>query len=193
MLENEDLKWKQRARVHWLQNVDWNTKFFHTHANEGRKINFIGEVTNAEGMKCSRLNQINKALLDYYQSLFLTSGPTGGDECLTEMEEKVTWEMNDQLALDFTEEELCKVISQMAPYRSPGPDGYPPCFHQKFWPMIGKEVCKAVLFCLNSGRSLANINDTNIVLIHKKKVSDRLRIFSQLAYTMWFIKWWRKC
>jgi hypothetical protein len=34
-----------------------------------------------------------------------------------------------------------------------------------------------VLFCLNYGRSLANINDMNIVLIPKKKVSNRVTDF----------------
>jgi hypothetical protein len=37
--------------------------------------------------------------------------------------------------------------------------------------MIGKEICQAILFYLNSDRSLKLINDTNIVLIPKKKVS----------------------
>jgi hypothetical protein len=63
--------------------------------------------------------QISKAFLDYYQSLFSTLRPTGGDNCLTKMKEKVTQEMSEHLALDFTEEEVCRAISQMAPYKSP--------------------------------------------------------------------------
>lgn len=89
--------------------------------------------------------------------------------------------MNDQLALEFTKEEVCTTISQMAPYKSPGPDGFPPCFYQKFWPVIGKEVYKTVLFCLNSGRSLETINDTNVVLIPKKNISSRVTNFRPIS------------
>lgn len=66
------------------------------------------------------------------------------------LEERVTSEMNEQLALDFTKEEICAAISQMSPYKSPGSDGFPSCFYQKYWPQIGDEVCQAVLYCLNS-------------------------------------------
>jgi hypothetical protein len=38
-----------------------------------------------------------------------------------------------------------------------------------------------VLFCLNFGRSLANINDMNIVLIPKKKVSNRVIDFWSIS------------
>ena len=31
-LEEEDLKWKQRAKQHWLKMGDQNTKFYHQHA-----------------------------------------------------------------------------------------------------------------------------------------------------------------
>jgi hypothetical protein len=44
-----------------------------------------------------------------------------------------------------------------------------------------KEVCQTVLFCLNSGRSFDTINDTNIVLIPKKKVSTRVIDFRPIS------------
>lgn len=89
--------------------------------------------------------------------------------------------MNEQLDEEFTSEEVCHVISLMSPYTSPGPDGFPPCFYQKFWPLIGKEVCQAILFYLNSTRSLASINGTHIVLIPKKKQSTWVTDFRPIS------------
>jgi hypothetical protein len=91
------------------------------------------------------------AFLDYYHSLFSSSAPIGVDECLAGLSDKVTPEMNEQLTSRFTSEEVCTAISQMSPYKSPGPDGFPPCFYHKYWPLIGQEVCQAVIFCLTVG------------------------------------------
>jgi hypothetical protein len=114
---------------------------------------------------CTNPTDVSKAFMEYYQSLFSSSGLSCMDDCLEGLEEKVTGEMNEQLFRDFTTEELCMAISQMPPLKSLGLNGFAPCFYQKYWPLIRTEVGEAVLFCLNSGNSLEVINDTNIVLI----------------------------
>jgi hypothetical protein len=99
------------------------------HVNQRRKANHIGEVTMVEGVQCNQPYSIGQAFLEYYQSLFSSSRPTGGDACLAMLEEKITTEMNEQLAMLSSREEVCIAISQMSPYKSPGPDGFPPCFY----------------------------------------------------------------
>jgi hypothetical protein len=47
--------------------------------------------------------------------------------------------------------------------------------------VIGKEVCKIVLFCLNSNRSLETINDRNIVLIPRKNISSQVTDFRPIS------------
>lgn len=44
ILEEEDIKQKQRAKQHWLQNGDKNMRFYHLHANQKRKINKISQI-----------------------------------------------------------------------------------------------------------------------------------------------------
>jgi hypothetical protein len=108
-------------------------------------------------------------------------GPSGMDACLAILEERVTREMNEQLSHAFSKEEVSVAISQMSPYKSLGLDGFPPCFYQKYWPIIDEEVCQVVLFCLNSNRSLAIINDTNIVPIPKKQQSTQVTNFRPIS------------
>lgn len=38
ILEQEDYRWKQRAKQHWYKNGDRNTSFFHAWASHKRKI-----------------------------------------------------------------------------------------------------------------------------------------------------------
>lgn len=49
MLENEDEKWKQRAKRNWYAMEDKNTKFFHACANKRRRKNNIKHVVMSKG------------------------------------------------------------------------------------------------------------------------------------------------
>lgn len=44
LMDQEELKWKQRAKKYWYRNGDWNTKFFHACANQRRRKNLITTV-----------------------------------------------------------------------------------------------------------------------------------------------------
>ncbi|GLT46072.1 hypothetical protein SLA2020_198580 [Shorea laevis] len=47
--QQEEIYWKQRSRVQWLQEGDKNTSFFHTRASERRKKNVITELLDEGG------------------------------------------------------------------------------------------------------------------------------------------------
>jgi hypothetical protein len=49
ILEQDDIKWKQRAKQIWYQSGDRNTPFFHAWASHRRKINQIRVIKNEEG------------------------------------------------------------------------------------------------------------------------------------------------
>lgn len=79
----------------------------------------------------------------------------------------VTKGMNEDLCREFTPAEVVVALKQMAPLKAPGPDGLPPLFYHKYWHLIGDEVTKAVLTCLNTGKILQATNHTYITLIPK--------------------------
>jgi hypothetical protein len=49
LLEQEDLRWKQRAKQNWYKHGGCNTQYFHTWANQCRRINKIQKVRNTDG------------------------------------------------------------------------------------------------------------------------------------------------
>jgi hypothetical protein len=49
LLDQDDLKWRQRAKVDWLKLGDRNTKFFHACANQRRKANQIRKIKSENG------------------------------------------------------------------------------------------------------------------------------------------------
>lgn len=49
ILENEDMKWKQRTKQSWYKHADRNTPFFRAWTNHRRKINWIEKIKDEEG------------------------------------------------------------------------------------------------------------------------------------------------
>lgn len=65
----------------------------------------------------------------------------------------------------FTEEEVLLVVWGIAPAKAVGSDSMSALFYQKFWHIMGKDVCDFCIGVLSDGVSPAEVNDTNIVLI----------------------------
>ena len=79
-------------------------------------------------------------MLQYYERLFTSSGPSEFKEILDAIQSKVTPRMNQVLVKEFSKVEVKIAIKQMHPLKSPRPNGMPPLFYQHFWPKIGGVV-----------------------------------------------------
>jgi hypothetical protein len=167
LLEFEDVKWKQRAKQHWLRNGDRNTAFYHSWVQHRRKVNRIRRVTDEQGRTWRKNKDIGRVFTKFYEGLFTSQGTDRKEECISWVDSRVTDDMNRRLLSSFTEEEIRKALFQMHPLKAPGPDGFPAAFYQRNWSTVGGEVCRAVLAFLNEGRMDMGINSTNIVLIPK--------------------------
>ena len=136
---------------------------------------------NHTGMWTSTQDQLPPLFINYYHSLFTTANPSHIEqvaECIAPM---VTDEMNRSLTREFTSSKVIKALKQMASLKAPGPDGLPPVFYQKYWHLIGEDITKAVLTCLNTRKILKAINHTHITLIPKVKNLEDMTKFRPIS------------
>lgn len=72
-LAEEELKRKQRAKQHWLQHGDRNTKFYHMHASQHKKKNGIQSIVTSSGVLITNPKLIGDSFSDFFQHLFTSS------------------------------------------------------------------------------------------------------------------------
>lgn len=175
--------WKQRGKSHWLREGDRNTSFFHSKASARRKMNWIHGLVDKQGTWQENKIIIQKIAVDHFCEMFTSIKPRVADmqRALDAIEPRVTPEINQALLQPFTAEEVTFSVFSMFPLKSPGPDGIPVLFYQKYWHVIRDDIISCSLAFLNSHEFLPHVNYTHIILIpkcHKPKYMPDFRPIS---------------
>lgn len=146
MHEQDNYKWQQRAKKHWIHKGNCNTHFFHACGNHCQRKNLIRTIKTNNNILLDELNDISAAFFDFYSKLFTTSSPSSEDIhwSICTICPVVTGEMNEQLSQWFTNDKVCTTLKQMGPLKSLGLDGFSEGFYQKHWTIVGKEVTSSV-------------------------------------------------
>lgn len=110
-------------------------------------------------------------ILDFYGKLFTASN---GDPCpiLNFVNRKVSDQHNQSLQASYSVAEFQTTLFSMHSGKSPRPDGLNSSFFQKYWDIVGEEVTKECLLCLNGFALMLGSNRTNIILISKKTIPE---------------------
>ncbi|CAM8951229.1 unnamed protein product [Rhodiola kirilowii] len=176
-LEREELWWRQRSRAEWLKHGDRNTAYFHARASQRRKRNYIGNIKNMEGTFCSSAEEMYATITNYFSNIFCSQVEDISDKWCHEsriIPKVVTEDMNRALVAPFTEGEVRRALYLMHPSKAPGLDGLSAAFYQSNWEIVGTDVVKEVLNCLNNKRLDPDLNETLIVLIPKVKKVEKV-------------------
>lgn len=130
ILKHEEIYWKQRARISWLQEGNENTNFFHSVANGRKNRNFIPWITH-NNSRVSDIKSIGESFTNFYQTLCGTT---------QDFHFKINWSLclgakyhHDLSSLDspFSHVEIKRAVFELSADKAPGPDGFPIFFLSK--------------------------------------------------------------
>lgn len=113
-------------------------------------------------------NGLEDLIINYYRELF-SGSQSQWEEVVRNVPTSITQDQNDSLLLTITDEEVKAALFAMHPDKAPGPDGMTPAFYQRHWHIVGKDVVHLVRRFFEDGQMPQGLNDTNVVLIPKKK------------------------
>lgn len=80
--EQRNMYRRQRAKVHWLEKGDRNTKFFHQYATERKRRSRIKRIILEDGQVMEEEGDVLAAVTDFYHELFTSNAGSGTDDLL---------------------------------------------------------------------------------------------------------------
>lgn len=179
ILLHEEVYWKQRAKLMWLEEGDSNTKFFHASATARRKTNHVDRLQTDAGVLVDDYQGMCRVVKDYYTSIFSESLEVETSQLPSA--NTVSTEQNRSLVEGVTFDEFSYAIKQMHQDKAAGPDGLNPAFFQHFWGKMGKEVFECCKTWLDECSFPADLNNTNLVLIPKKTDAQCMKDFRPIT------------
>ena len=123
---------RQRAKVHWLENGDRNTNFFHQYASERRRRGRVSRIVPDDGRVVDDEGEMLGLVSNFYKDLFASNVGNSDDELLRHVIAKVTPAMNEGLLREFTDEEIKQGLDGIGDLKAPGQDGMPALFYKNF-------------------------------------------------------------
>ncbi len=135
----EEIFWKQKSRINWLQEGDRNIAFFHNSVKARRHGNSLSSLVLPDGTQIYSCEAISREAVNYFSDLFSREDSgVGHEECdiLDCIPHLVSTEMNEALLDPISLLELEKIVFNMKKGQAPGLDGFPIEFFQEFWEII---------------------------------------------------------
>ena len=161
---------KQKAKIHWLEVGDRNTKYFHNAIKGRRNRNNIVKLTKPDGSVTNDITETKAEAIRYFESM-LGSNPTNNYPGLNSManivNKRVSQDHFEHLASIPNDDEIKRTLFSIHSNKAPGPDGFNAFFFKHCWNTVGPLVLNAIKEFFNTGELLKESNSTIISLIPK--------------------------
>ncbi|KAL2900422.1 hypothetical protein RDABS01_025504 [Bienertia sinuspersici] len=160
---------KQKAKIHWLQDGDTNSKIFFNSLKVRTCRNNINRVQNAHGIWVEDHDSITRAFTDFYTDLL--QGSDHNRRLVIKDIVRMGGTLNDDhrrmLDCTFTDKEIRQAIYSIPSNKAPGLDGYNSCFFKEAWSVVGQDVIRAIREFFSSGKLLKEVSVTTLTMVPK--------------------------
>ncbi|XP_074301412.1 uncharacterized protein LOC141632799 [Silene latifolia] len=195
------LYWRQRSKMHWIKDGDAVTRFFFNSVKHRHDRNLIMGLKKADNSWTFEKQELVGIFDNHFKDIYGVNDSYGSFRQYQETREHLFGNIKSLLSNDqqdyfsssFTRKEVRTAVFQLGATKSPGPDGIPALFYQKFWFHIKTEVENAVLFMLNTGNISAEFNRTAIALIPKVSSPETVDNFRPISLCNVIMKIVTKC
>ena len=167
LLKQEEVWWAQRAKAHWLQHGDLNTKFFHYKASQRKRKNSIYSIQDADGNIWKDSIHIHSTFLTYFQNIFNSTIQNINPDIFNVVRSRISNTNFEFLNKEFSALEVSEATKSLKGNFAPGPDGLSALFYHQYWDIIGLDILNYTLNILNNKGNMTEINHTYISLIPK--------------------------
>ncbi|KAF7154602.1 hypothetical protein RHSIM_Rhsim01G0174200 [Rhododendron simsii] len=155
------------------------------------QANHISGIENSAGVWISEQKTVLAKFQSFFAGLFTREDNHQDNRVVHLIPRRVTASMNSSLIRAFSTGEIKAALFDMHPSKAPGYDGMTPGFFQKYWDIVGLDVCRAVRSFFHGGKMLGSLNRTNIVLI--PKIPTPTKVMRQLGFHTLWIGWVMEC
>ena len=174
-----------RSRAKWAEEGESSTAYFLGLERRRQTYNRIDTLQNSNGNLLTNDPEILKECVSFYRELYTSKNP--------DLENITSYIENTDIPRQLTvdEKELCEghiqeaeceyTVKCLKKNSSPGIDGLPGEFYQKFWYLFGKFLTDVFNDCFISGE-LTNSQKTAVIsLIHKKNERSDIKNYRPIT------------
>ncbi|KAK9951084.1 hypothetical protein M0R45_006545 [Rubus argutus] len=182
----EEAYWAQRSRINWLQKGDSNSKFFHLTTIQRRQRNKVLRIKKNDDSWLDNEHLIRSKFEAYFKNIFTSESSRDWSEAISVVKPIISPEMNQNLTLPISHEEIKEASFHMGADKAASPYGFHGLFYQKFWNITNEIIVGTAKDFFSTGTMVAELNMTNIVLIPKvpnPEMVSQLRPISLCNYS----------
>ena len=183
---NEEIEGARiRSRLQWITESENNPNFYKSIENKHQTNNKISALEDKNGSLKAGTESILEISHDFYKNLF-TSKNIPNEHIHKylkniNLQHILTSSEADPLEQEINENECTKAIKQIKKNRSPGHDGLPIEFYEKFWPLIKTLLLNSFQFSYNNGELAYSHQKSIVTLIFKKGDRTKLKNYRPIS------------